>query len=301
MKLMTLNILYAFVLGFFCIASEASSQLTKLNVITTGVSPTSLPSYVAKESGLFAKNGLDVQVVRATSGIAVMALISGELGIVEVAGPSIIRSNLRGADVVFVAAGVVTLNYWLMTAKQIKSAEQLKGGIIGSSDLSGSSFIAIQFALRKLGLNPERDATIIRAGGTPERLVGLKTGRLQATVLNPPTSFLAQREGFNVLTDVTGMPFQHNGVVTTKRFIREHPNVVRSYVKSQIEAVHLMKTDRQTGINILMKALKAKPEERGTSGKELQRFYGRRSLPAKTISLTSGDPNHSRCHGQGGT
>ena len=120
MKLRTLNILYTFFLGFLSIASEASSQLTKLNVITTGVSPTSLPSYIAKESGIFAKNGLDVQVVRATSSISVMALISGELGIVEVAGPSIIRSNLRGADVVFIAAGVVTLNYWLMTAKHIK-------------------------------------------------------------------------------------------------------------------------------------------------------------------------------------
>jgi NitT/TauT family transport system substrate-binding protein len=250
MKLRTLNILCALLLGLSSLASEASGQLTKLNVITTGVSPTSLPSYVAKESGIFAKNGLDVQVVRATSSISVMALISGELGVIEVAGPSIIRSNLRGADVVFVAAGVVTLNYWLMSAKHIKTGEQLKGGIIGSSDLSGSSFIAIQFALRKLGLNPEKDATIIRAGGTPEQLVGLQTGRMQATVLNPPTSFMAQKEGFNVLTDVTGRPFQHNGVATTKRFIREHPNVVRSYVKSQIEAVHLMKTDRQRGIAI---------------------------------------------------
>src|SRR5262249_56604757 len=117
------------------------------------------------------------------------------------------------------------VNYWLMSAKQIKTAEQLKGGIIGSSDLSGSSFIAIQFALRKLRLNPERDATIIRAGGTPERLVGLQTGRLQATVLNPPTSFLAQREGFNLLTDITGMSFHHNDVVSTKKFIREQPNL----------------------------------------------------------------------------
>jgi ABC-type nitrate/sulfonate/bicarbonate transport system substrate-binding protein len=85
---------------------------------------------------------------------------------------------------------------------------------------------------------------------------------MQATVLNPPTSFLAQKEGFNILTDVTGMAFQHNGVVTTKKFIREHPSVVRRYVKSQIEAVHLMKTDRQTGIAILMRNLKAKPEDR---------------------------------------
>jgi ABC-type nitrate/sulfonate/bicarbonate transport system substrate-binding protein len=281
MTVSTLGILSAFLLGFFSMASQASSQLTKLNVITTGVSPTSLPSYIAKESGIFAKNGLDAQVVRATSSIAVMALISGELGVIEVAGPSIVRSNLRGADVVFVAAGVVTLNYWLMSAKHIKSPEQLKGGVIGSSDLSGSSFIAIQFALRKLGLNAERDATIIRAGGTPERLVGLQTGRLQATVLNPPTSFLAQKEGFNLLTDVTGMPFQHNAVATTRRFIREHPNVVRRYVKSQIEAVHLMKTDRQAGIAILMKALKAKPEERALVEKSYNSAMGEEVYPHK--------------------
>jgi NitT/TauT family transport system substrate-binding protein len=262
MKVRTLSILCGFLMGFLGMGSQAASQLTKLNVITTGISPTSLPSYVAKESGIFAKNGLDAQVVRATSSVSVMALISGELGVVEVAGPSIIRSSLRGADVVFVAAGVVTLNYWLMSAKHIKTPEQLKGGIIGSSDLSGSSFIAIQFALRKLGLNPEKDVAVIRAGGTPERLVGLQTGRMQATVLNPPTSFVAQKEGFNLLTDVTGMAFQHNGVATTRKFIREHPGVVRRYVKSQIEAVHLMKTERQTGIAILMKNLKARPEEK---------------------------------------
>ena len=282
------TILSVILLGIMGLASEAPAQLTRLNMITTGISPTSLPSYVAKDAGIFARNGLDVQLVRATSSVAVMALISGELGIIEVAGPAIIRSDLRGADLVFVAAGVVTLNYWLMSAKQIKTAERLKGGVIGSSDLSGSSFISIQFALRKLGLNPEKDVAIIRAGGTPERLVGLRTGRLQATVLNPPTSYVAQKEGFNLLTDVTGMPFQHNGVATSKRFIREHPDLVRAYVKSQIEAVHLMKTDRQRGIAILMKTLKAKPEERELVEKSYHATMGEEVYPQKQYPSLAG-------------
>jgi len=41
---------------------------------------------------------------------------------------------------------------------------------------------------------------------------------------------------------VTNLPFQHNGVVTTRKFIRENPDTVRRYVKSQVEAVHVMKT-----------------------------------------------------------
>jgi NitT/TauT family transport system substrate-binding protein len=268
--------------------SASWGQTVKLSVTTTGISPTSLPAFIAKEAGIFAKNGLDAQVVRATSSVSVMGLMSNNLSIIEVASPSVVRATLRGSDLVFVAAGVVTLNYWLMSMKTIKTPAQLKGGVIGSSDLSGASFLGIQFALRKLGLNPDKDAAIIRAGGTPERLAGLRGGRIQATVLNPPTSFLAQKEGFNVLTDITGMPFQHNGVVTTRKFIRENPETVRKYVKSQIEAVRLMKSDRDTGIRILMKFLNAKEEERGIIEKSYDSAMGEEVYPRKQYPSLAG-------------
>ena len=274
--------------ALFHLSPDARGEATKLNVTTTGVSPTSLPAFIAKETGIFARNGLDVQVIRATSTVSVMALISGDLSIIEVAAPSMIRSALKGSDLVFVAAGVVTLNYWLMTNKPVKAPGQLRGAIIGSSDLSGSSFIAIQYAVRKLGLNPDKDVAIIRSGGTPERLMALRTGRINATVLNPPTNFMAQKEGFNILTDVTGMPFQHNGVVTNRRFIRENPDTVRRYVKSQIEAVYLMKTDRETGIRVLMKFLKAKEEDREVVEKSYDVSMGDEVYPRKQYPSLAG-------------
>jgi NitT/TauT family transport system substrate-binding protein len=264
------------------------AQPTKLNVTTTGVSPTSLPAFIAKETGLFAKNGLDAQVIRATSSVSVLGLLSGDLSIIEVAAPTVVRSNLRGSDVVFIAAGVVTLNYWLMTSKNIKTPAQLKGAVIGSSDLSGSSFIAIQFAARKLGLDPDKDVAIIRGGGTPERLLALRSGRIQATVLNPPTNFIAQKEGFNVLTDVTGMPFQHNGVVTTRKFIRDNPETVRKYIKAHVEAIHLMKTDRETGIKILLKFLKASPADRELVEKSYNVSMGEEVYPRKQYPSLAG-------------
>jgi NitT/TauT family transport system substrate-binding protein len=245
----------AVLLGFIFPWAQAQGQLTRVNVAYTGESPTQLVAFLAKETGIFTKNGLDVQVIRTNSSVAVMGLLSGEMAILQVAAPTVISSALRGSDAVFVAAGVVTLDYWLMSGKTIKNATQLKSGVIGTSDLSGSSFIASRFAARKLGLDPDKDITIIRSGGTPERLVGLRTGRIQATLLSPPTSFIAQKEGFNFLTDVTSLPFQHNGVVTTRKFIRENPETVRKYVKSQVEAVHLMKTDRETGLKVLAKFL----------------------------------------------
>ena len=221
--------------------SFAVAQPLKLTVSYTGVGPTQLPVWVAKEAGIFSKNGLDIQLIRAQAATSVMALLSAELNLIQGAAPAVVQSNLRGFGTVYVAAGYVGFEYWLMSQRHIKNAEQLKGGLLGVSGVTGASATATQLVLRKLGLVPGKDTSVIVIGGTPERLIALRTGKIQATLLNPPTTFVAQREGFNVLADLGTLPFQNNGVVTTRKVINDNPEAVRRYVKSQIEAVHLMK------------------------------------------------------------
>ena len=239
----------------FLLPGGAWAQPARLSVAYTGVGPTHLPVWIAKETGIFARNGLDVQVIRAQAAVATMSLISGEVGFIQAAAPAVVLSNLSGSGTVYVASGYVGLDYWLVSSAKIKTGEQLKGGIVGVSGLTGASFTATQLALKKLGLNPAKDVSIIAVGGTPERLAALRSGRIQATLLNPPTIFMAERQGFHILADVSNLPFQNNGVVTTRKFIREQPNIIRRFVKSQIEAVHVMKTDRRTGLKIFTKYL----------------------------------------------
>jgi ABC-type nitrate/sulfonate/bicarbonate transport system substrate-binding protein len=107
-----------------------------------------------------------------------------------------------------------------------------------------------------LGLDADKDVSIIVVGGTPDRLVALQTGRIQSTLLSPPTSIVAEKEGFNLLTDVGDLPFPYNSLATTRRFIRENQETVRKYIKSHIEAVHRLKTDREMGIKVLAKYLR---------------------------------------------
>jgi NitT/TauT family transport system substrate-binding protein len=237
------------------LAASPSAQTVKLTVSYTGVGPVNLPVVLAKEAGLFAKNGLDVTVIRAQAAVSTMALIAGEVAFIQAAAPAVLQSNLGGSGAVYVAGGYTGLDYWLVGHPSIKSAEQLKGAIIGAAGLSGGSFTATQLAVRKLGLNPTKDVSIVAVGGTPERLAALRTGRVQATSLNPPTIFAAEKEGFRILADVSALPFQNVAPVTTRGFIKEHPDVVRRYVKSQVEAVHLMKRDRKTGLRVFMQLM----------------------------------------------
>jgi NitT/TauT family transport system substrate-binding protein len=255
-KIGTSLVAVLFALVFF--NSFCSAQPFKVAVGYSGISADQLVMWVAKDTGIFAKNNLDVQLVYFTGGTtSVMAMVSGDAPLVQASGPGIVSAALAGSEAVYVVGGIVTLDYWLMTQPEIKTPEQLKGGSVAIARFGGAADFVARFALARLGLNPLKDVTIVQTGSTPERLAAMESRRVQATVLVSPTTFIAQKKGYYLMGDVAalGLAYQHQGGATTRRFIREHPDVVRNFVKSYIETVHRMKTDRPGGIKILAKYL----------------------------------------------
>jgi len=230
-----------------CWNSFAEAQLTKLRVGYSAISEVDMPAWVAKETKLFEKNGLDVQLVYFTGGTtAVLALVSGEVPICQVAGPAVVNSALAGSDIVMIAGGATAADYSLISGREITRPEQLKGGSVAVSNFGAASDFIARYALEKIGLTPGKDVSMVQAGGISDRLAAVLVGRVQATVLNPPASFIGQKKGLNVLADVAklGLAFQNTGVATSRRFSREQPEIVRRYVRAQVEAVHRIYTDK---------------------------------------------------------
>jgi NitT/TauT family transport system substrate-binding protein len=241
--------------------SVVAAQLTKVTVGYSAIGAVHFPAWVAKESGIFRKNSLDVQLVYFTGGTtAVMALLSRDAPIIQMAGPAIVSASLRGADTVMIAGGFVTADQWLMSRADIKTAEQLKGGSVAIARFGGLADFMARIALQKLGLTPVKEVAIVQIGGVPERLSALEKGKVQAAMLGTADSFIAEKKGFYSLMSVS-IPYQSVGVATTRRFIRESPEIVKRYIKSQIEAIHRIKTDRETGRRVLAKYLALQDKE----------------------------------------
>jgi len=269
--------------------SAAFAQLTRLNVGYVGINSDNVIAWVAKESGIFAKNGLDVQLIYFSGGTtSVMALVSGETPITQSAGPGVVNAALGGSDVIMIAGGVVTLDYWLLSRPEVKTPEQLKGGAVAISRFGSASDFIVRYALQGIGLTPVKDVAILQIGALPERLAAMETKRVQATVLAPPAMYVALKRGFNIMADVAalGLAYQATGVATTRKYIRERPDIVRRYVKAQVEAVHRFKSDRESGLRILSKYLGLKDKE------ILERTYegaiAEHKLPAKQYPTLAG-------------
>jgi NitT/TauT family transport system substrate-binding protein len=256
MKKPNFALILASILMFGLWNSPAAAQTTRLNVGYSAISGDQLPAWVAKEAGIFEKNGLDVQLIFFTGGTtAVMALVSADTPMSQVAGAAVVNSALAGSDAVLIVGGVTSLNYYLMAQPQIKTPEQLKGGSVAISRFGSASDFIARFALSKIGLTPGKDVTLVQIGSTSARMDATLTGRVQATVINPPASFIGEKRGMTVLADLPklGLVYQHTSAATTKKYIREHPDIVRRYVKSQVEAVHRIYTDKETSIKVLSK------------------------------------------------
>lgn len=271
------------------LSTNASAQLTKLNVGYVGINSDNVIAWIAKETGIFAKNGLDVQLIYFSGGtLATMALIAGETPIAQTAGPGIVNAVLNGSDAVVIAGGVTTLDYWLLSRPEVKTAAQLKGGSVAISRFGSASDFIVRYALQRIGLTPVKDVAILQVGALPDRLAAMEANRVQATVLAPPAMYVAQKRGFNILADVAelGLAYQATGIATTRKFIREHPDVVRKYIKSQVDAVHRFKTDRETGLRVLAKYLGLKEKD------ILERTYegasAENKLPAKQYPTVEG-------------
>ena len=238
------------------LANFAAAQQTKIAIGYSGISADQLVIWVARDAGIFAKNNLDAQAIYFSGGtISVTAMIAGDTPLIQASGVGVVSAGLAGAEPVYVVGGITTLDYWLMSQPEIKTPEQLKGGTVAVARFGGAADFVARYALPRLGLTPGKDVTIIQTGSTPERMAALETRRVSASALVPPAMFTAQKKGFHLMADVAalGLAYQHQGGVTTKKFLRERPDVVRNFVKSYIEAVYRLKTDRALGLKIAAK------------------------------------------------
>jgi NitT/TauT family transport system substrate-binding protein len=203
-----------FVLTLAIAAANATHAATTrpLRIAYLLTSGTMASLWMAKETGGFAKEGLDVEVISMSSVLALPALIANEVDVIQVSAVPVLTASLRGFDVVFVAGLLNTMIWDLYARPDIKSAEQLKGKIVGTERPGSPVAYGTLVALRKLGLTP-KDVQLRPLGGTVQTAAALQAGQISAGAAAPPVSFQLERAGFHSMTTLLDQPYQNVGLV----------------------------------------------------------------------------------------
>jgi ABC-type nitrate/sulfonate/bicarbonate transport system substrate-binding protein len=252
-----------------CLFSQSSRAADKLRVGYGAPSVTMAPLWIAQEGKVFARNGLDIEVLYLESALVQRALIAGEISFGEMTGALLSAPRLQGADVTMVLGFVDRLLFRLVARADIKTAGDLKGKRIGTSRFGAALDRAARLVLPRLGVNPDKDVIFVQIGSEATLLTALLGKSVDATLLQPPRFKKAVDAGMNVLANLEEMniPFQHTGLVTTQRFIAKNPDVSRRVVKSFIDGIHLMRTNPEVAKKAINRHMRLNDE------RELEETY----------------------------
>ena len=229
-----------------------------LRVGIPGLSAEFAPVWAANDRGLLKKYGFESEIIAMQGGTQLAQAVIGASIPVAVMGGAYLTAAVRGADLVMIATHMDKFPYSLIVKPNIKKVEDLKGTKLAISRFGSSSDAGLRVALQKLGLNPDKDVTILQVGGQTERFAALKGGSVDGTVVIPPLSGAAQRLGYNALINMTelGIPYPQEGVVVSRQMIGSRRETIIRFLKAYIEGVKELKTDKEFAIAVMAKHLR---------------------------------------------
>ena len=163
---------------------------------------------------------------------------------------------LRGGDLRMLGVTSMIFPYSLIAAKNVKSPKDLVGGRIGINRVGDVSAYGSQLALRKLGLNPEKDVTMMQVGGSPQRLAALQSGAVQAAAMDFMSGLRLAKLGFPVLVQLN-LNYPYLGPMVSGKFLRENPATAEAFLKAFIEGIARFKRNREEGIKALARYMKS--------------------------------------------
>jgi NitT/TauT family transport system substrate-binding protein len=256
---MTKNHIRFFLIAvLFCLYAFQAQAADKIVADYGGLSGFQSTLWVAKDLKIFDKHGLDVDVIMITGGArSVATLLSNSTQFATGSGTAPLLAAARGSDIKIIAASYNKFPYSFVVKPDIRAPKDLRGKKINILNFGGSNDLALQLALREWGLKlPE--VQVLIGGDAPTRLASLMTGRSDATILSPPHLTKAVQAGYRVLADMGEMSanFTQSSLYARGSYLRENRDRAKRFVRAYVEAVHVIKSNRDRTLNVFAKRMR---------------------------------------------
>lgn len=248
---------------FLSAVPARAQERVKVRAAYSSPSGVFIPFWIQKEKGLDRKYGLDEELIFIAGGSKVaQVMLSGELQFAGM-GAGLVEADLEGADLIYVATPIDRFVFSLYARPSIRSVADLKGKIVGATRVATATWYAAIEAMKRFGFEKGRDYRLLQTGGVPETLAAIKTGKVQAGIVSPPTTLKARRAGLKELVNLgdLNLPFVQSGIVVRRSYLRDHPRAVEDFLKGFVAAIHVIKTDRAYTERIIGKYTRTKDPE----------------------------------------
>jgi len=221
---------------------------TRVRAAYTVVTGSVVPIWLAMDSGLWQKHGLDVDLTLISgTPTAMAALMAGEIDYSTGAAEAVLAVQAQNPDVVAILNSSAAPTHRMVVTPEIQRIEDLRGKRMGVFQVGDGNYVLLSKVLAKFGMNPERDVVWASVGGGnfSGLVSALSAGAIDGTLFPPPNDLPAIKAGGHVLFNLADMDLPYAGLpnYTLRRTIEQQRPVVEAYLAGIVDGIRLFKSD----------------------------------------------------------
>ena len=240
-----------------------TAHAANIRVAISGGATSGLNLKLAEAFGSYKKEGLTVEILTIPGGTrSLQVLLSREVQFVTAGLGPVAMANEKKANVKLIAVARNNVQFALFSAREIQTGTELKGKTIGVSAFGAEPDIALTRALQSFGLS-RKDVTVLPMGNNTLRMQSLLAGNISATLLPETDMPEARDRGLNLLMDLTksDVPWVSTSVVTRQDYLKEHPDIVRRFMRANIETSYLALANEKKTKELIASLFKLTPQK----------------------------------------
>lgn len=253
--------------------TRVGAEVIHIGLATPGLYE--IPTEIAKRKGFYREESLEVRKVVIRTGLHPASLLAGELDY-STTGGVITRAAIQGMPLRLVMGFFDRPLHILVGRPGMRRLADIKGKKVAVSAFGSTPHILLREALKKEGMNPDKDVAILTVGGSSDRLAALRAGFVDATPLDLAYIDRTEKLGFSSILyfgDVVDLPL--GGLGTTKDKIQNNPGQVRRVIRAMLKGIRFYLNNKQETVEIMRSYLNISDE---AVGKVYE--FARRSLNA---------------------
>lgn len=211
-----------------------------------------LPFYYARDTKIFDKHGLNVELIQMRSDLQLAGLVSGEIDYTPAVGPATL-AVANAAPIKAVAVLYKAPLFSLASLPNISSAKELEGKRVAVSRIGSDSHRYGSQMLEIAGAEPKK-VTFIQTGSTTVSLTSLQQGAVNAAVLSPPFTGIVAEKGYRILVrsrQLIDSPWL--GLVANKLKLEKQPEQARNLLRSMRDVIAAIRRDKSGVVSYIVK------------------------------------------------
>jgi NitT/TauT family transport system substrate-binding protein len=242
------------------LARDASGQeAKKVRIGYSALSLSFLPQLFARDTGVFQRHGLTVELIQIAGPIQVAALAAGEIDFGAAVSPALFAA-VRGLPLRGVMITVKTPLFYIVSEAGIKRIGDLVGKKVAVDTIGALQYIAARAMVKKRGVNPDQ-ISYIQTGSVSNSLAALNSGAVNGALLSIPNNVIMTLKGFNQLSSTTeaGVNFPPAGLSVHANKLQKETAQIKRVMEALLDALAVLNGDSAAVTSYIQRQWKLTP------------------------------------------